>query len=71
MLAQLMQFMMHSQQQQQQQMREMMAQQLAFQQQLLPQQAQPRLPQKKKGDPPIFKGNAPDDLELWIFSTEQ
>ncbi|POM70320.1 Hypothetical protein PHPALM_13258 [Phytophthora palmivora] len=71
MLTQLMQFMMHSQQQQQAQMREMMAQQMSFQQQLLSQQTQSRLPQKKKGDPPTFQGNASEDLELWIFSTEQ
>ncbi|POM63288.1 hypothetical protein PHPALM_27414, partial [Phytophthora palmivora] len=71
MLTQLMQFMMHSQQQQQAQMREMTAQQVSFQQQLLSQQTQSRLPQKKKGDPPTFQGNASEDLELWSFSTEQ
>ncbi|POM72507.1 Hypothetical protein PHPALM_10766 [Phytophthora palmivora] len=71
MLTQLMQFMMHSQQQQQAQRREMMAQQMSLQQQLLSQQTQSRLPQKKKGDPPTFQGNASEDLELWIFSTEQ
>ncbi|OWZ11648.1 LOW QUALITY PROTEIN: polyprotein [Phytophthora megakarya] len=62
---------MHSQHQQQTQMREMMAQQMSFQQQLLYQQTQSRLPQKKKGDPPTIQGNASEDLELWIFSTEQ
>eukprot|EP00644_Phytophthora_capsici_P019683 jgi/Phyca11/133815/e_gw1.786.1.1 len=63
--------MVQSQQQQQQQMREMMVQQLAFQQHLFSQQNQVRLPQKKKGDPLVFKGSASEDLELWIFSTEQ
>ncbi|POM69656.1 Hypothetical protein PHPALM_14044 [Phytophthora palmivora] len=53
------------------QMRELMSQQFAFQQQVLSQQNQARLPQQKKGDPPAFKGNASEDLELWIFSTEQ
>ncbi|KAE9028099.1 hypothetical protein PR001_g11809 [Phytophthora rubi] len=28
-------------------------------------------PQKKMGNPPIFHGQASDDLELWLFSTEQ
>ncbi|KAE8906168.1 hypothetical protein PF005_g7252 [Phytophthora fragariae] len=28
-------------------------------------------PQKKMGNPPMFHGQASDDLELWLFSTEQ
>ncbi|OWZ24023.1 hypothetical protein PHMEG_0001005 [Phytophthora megakarya] len=28
-------------------------------------------PSRKKSDPPRFQGNNSDDLELWIFSTEQ
>ncbi|ETP14790.1 hypothetical protein F441_10307 [Phytophthora nicotianae CJ01A1] len=28
-------------------------------------------PQRKKGNPPQFNGQSNDDLELWLFSTEQ
>jgi hypothetical protein len=65
------------QQQQQQQFQQQlqfntfMAQQAEFQRQVLTAQTQARMPHKKKGDLPTFNGKASEDLELWIFSTEQ
>jgi hypothetical protein len=77
MLAQMMQVMMQTQQQQQQRFQQQlqfntfMAHQAEFQRQVLTAQTQARMPHKKKGDPPTFNGKASEDLELWIFSTEQ
>ncbi|ETO79329.1 hypothetical protein F444_05951 [Phytophthora nicotianae P1976] len=34
------------------------------------QMLQQQKPQKKKGNPPSFNGQASDDIELWLFSTE-
>lgn len=56
------------QQQQQQQFAQLMQQQALFQQQ---QQTSSQKQQKKKGNPPMFNGESSDDLELWLFSTEQ
>lgn len=66
-----MQYMTQQQQQQQQQFSAFVAQQAVFQQQMLSAQMQPRLPQKKKADPPTFDGKASECIDLWIFSTEQ
>ncbi|KAJ0392132.1 hypothetical protein P43SY_010819 [Pythium insidiosum] len=71
MLGQFLQFVAHSQQRQQEQFDAFLTQQTQFQQQMLAAQLRSRAPTKKKGDPPMFNGKADDDLELWIFSTEQ
>ncbi|KAG1697249.1 hypothetical protein DVH05_016537 [Phytophthora capsici] len=74
MLRQMFEFLATSQQQQQQQQQQftqLMQQQALFQQQMLQQQATTQRQQKRKGNPPMFNGETSDDLELWLFSTEQ
>ncbi|KAI9984945.1 hypothetical protein PInf_004248 [Phytophthora infestans] len=66
MLQQMFQDFLTSTQQQQQFLSQVIAQQTQTQQQVLMQRSQ-----KKKGNPPSFNGQTTDDLELWIFSTEQ
>ncbi|OWZ09203.1 hypothetical protein PHMEG_00018132 [Phytophthora megakarya] len=51
-------------------MTQLLAQTTQIQQQILQAQTRP-IPSRKKSDPPRFGGNDQDDLELWIFSTEQ
>ncbi|GMF40980.1 unnamed protein product [Phytophthora fragariaefolia] len=70
MLAQMLQFALQTTQQQSQQMSQLLAQTAQIQQQILQAQTRSR-PARKKSDPPRFEGSDDDDLELWIFSTEQ
>ncbi|KAG3254618.1 hypothetical protein PI124_g856 [Phytophthora idaei] len=51
-------------------MSQLMAQTAKIQQQILQAQSCPR-PTRNKPDPPRFECKDSDDLELWIFSTEQ
>ncbi|POM81603.1 Hypothetical protein PHPALM_405 [Phytophthora palmivora] len=46
-------------------------QQVYFQQQMVQHQVTSQRLQKKKGNPPIFNGVPSDNLDLWLFSTEQ
>ncbi|KAE9143785.1 hypothetical protein PF006_g11214 [Phytophthora fragariae] len=69
-LAQMLQFALQTTQQQSQQMSQLLAQTAQIQQQILQAQSRPRSA-RKKSDPPCFEGSDDDDLELWIFSTEQ
>lgn len=69
-LAQMLQCTLQATQQQTTQMGQLLAQTAQLQQQILQAQSRPR-PTRKKSDPPRFEGNDNDDLELWIFSTEQ
>ncbi|KAG1712454.1 hypothetical protein DVH05_000202 [Phytophthora capsici] len=71
MLQQMFQAFLTSTQQQQQFLSQVIAQQTQTQQQMLQQQVLMQRSQKKKGNPPSFNGQTTDDLELWIFSTEQ
>ncbi|ETN00919.1 hypothetical protein PPTG_24175 [Phytophthora nicotianae INRA-310] len=70
MLAQLLQHTLQTTQQQATQMTQLLAQTTQIQQQIVRAQTCPR-PSRKKADPPRFDGSDQDDLELWIFSTEQ
>uniref|UniRef100_H3H8H6 Ty3 transposon capsid-like protein domain-containing protein n=1 Tax=Phytophthora ramorum TaxID=164328 RepID=H3H8H6_PHYRM len=70
MLAQLLQHTLQTTQQQATQMTQLLAQTTQIQQQILQTQTRPR-PSRKKSNPPRFDGSDQDDLELWIFSTEQ
>ncbi|KAG2990075.1 hypothetical protein PC121_g21761 [Phytophthora cactorum] len=70
MLAQMLQFALQTTQQQSAQMSQLLTQTAQIQQQILQAQSRPR-PARKKSDPPRFEGRDDDDLELWIFSTEQ
>ncbi|KAE9163256.1 hypothetical protein PF004_g30208 [Phytophthora fragariae] len=67
-LAQMLQVMMQMSQQQTAFMGQVMAQTAHIQQLIL--QTRPRNPHKR-GDPPPFKGKDNEDLELFLFSTEQ
>ncbi|DAZ98936.1 TPA: hypothetical protein N0F65_001375 [Lagenidium giganteum] len=58
------------QQQQAQRMAEERNQAMLMQQQYLQQQQTMRATQKKK-DPPVFAGRSDEDLDLWLFSTEE
>ncbi|OWY98172.1 hypothetical protein PHMEG_00031124, partial [Phytophthora megakarya] len=69
-LAQMLQCTLQATQQQTTHMGQLLAQTAQLQQQFLQAQSRPR-PTRKKSDPPRFEGNDNDDLELWIFSTEQ
>ncbi|ETP27991.1 hypothetical protein F442_22728 [Phytophthora nicotianae P10297] len=71
MMRQMFGYMSAAQRQNQEQMARMLQQQVLLQQQMLQAQMAAQKPQKKKGNPPIFNGQASDDLELWLFSTEQ
>lgn len=70
-LQQMFQFVLHTQRQQQEQMATMFQQQVLFQQQWIQTPATAQRAHKKKGNPPTFNGQSNEDLELWIFSTEQ
>jgi hypothetical protein len=70
-LRQMFEFLAMTQQQQQQQFAQLMSQQAMFQQQMLQHQTVAHRQQKKKGNSPVFNGESSDDLELWIFRTEQ
>ncbi|GMF46629.1 unnamed protein product [Phytophthora fragariaefolia] len=71
MMRQMFEFMSTAQRQNQEQMAQMLQQQVLLQQHMLQAHVAAQKPQKKKGNPPIFHGQASDDLELWLFSTEQ
>ncbi|KAF4034659.1 hypothetical protein GN244_ATG13403 [Phytophthora infestans] len=49
----------------------MLQHQVLLQQQVLHAHVSAQKPQKRKGTPPQFNGQSSDDLELWLFSSEQ
>ncbi|POM73710.1 Hypothetical protein PHPALM_9423 [Phytophthora palmivora] len=71
MMRQMFEFMSTAQRQNQEQMAQMLQQQVLLQQQMLQAHVVAQKPQKKTGKPPQFNGQANEDLELWLFSTEQ
>ncbi|POM69241.1 Hypothetical protein PHPALM_14490, partial [Phytophthora palmivora] len=71
MMKQMFEFMSTAQRQNQEQMSQMLQQQVLLQQQMLQAHVASQKSQKKKGNPPQFNGETNDDLELWLFSTEQ
>ncbi|ETM97830.1 hypothetical protein PPTG_20024 [Phytophthora nicotianae INRA-310] len=71
MMRQMFEFMNTAQRQNQEQMSQMLQQQVLLQQQMLQAHVAAQKPQRKKGNPPQFNGQSNDDLELWLFSTEQ
>ncbi|OWY91391.1 hypothetical protein PHMEG_00040049, partial [Phytophthora megakarya] len=71
MMRQMFEYMNTTQRQNQEQMSQMLQQQVLLQQQMLQAHVAAQKPQKKKGNPPQFNGETSDDLELWLFSTEQ